>query len=159
MCVPVAAKDLGCTVACCSDGARSPRPSQVCEGEHCWGGAAACRRAGGGVSGCRCADTLGGDRGPDKRSDAAACRGLQRGGGQVLGGDPALCQARPSPCGAARDLSQPPSPAERGSRASPDTVRCLFNSIRLPASFSLVYCNIGRVFIYLILYSVITIVG
>lgn len=48
---------------------------------------------------------------------------------------------------------------ERGSRASPDTVRCLFSSIRLPASFSLVYCNIGRVFIYLILYSVITIVG
>lgn len=47
MCVPVAAKDLGCTVTCRSDGARSPRPSQVCERECCWGGAATCHRAGG----------------------------------------------------------------------------------------------------------------
>lgn len=52
-----------------------------------------------------------------------------------------------------------PQPVCRAGGASPSTVRCLLDSIRLPASFSLVYCNIRRVFIYLILYSVITIVG
>lgn len=59
---------------------------------------------------------------------------------------------------AARALSARPG-KHGGAAVCPNTVRCLFNSIRLPASFSLVYCNIGRVFIYLILYSVITIVG
>lgn len=116
-----------------------------------------------GLSGCWCQRT-GDGRGPDQSGDAAAHGGLQaeeRGvlQGAVLGGHPGLCRARGSPGSAMWGLSQPLSPTERGRRASPDTVRCVFNSIRLPASFSLVYCNIGRVFIYLILYSVITIVG
>lgn len=47
----------------------------------------------------------------------------------------------------------------RGSRAAPRRGCSPCDSMQLPASFSLVYCTLGRVFIYLILYSVITIVG
>lgn len=142
--MPVAAEDLGCAVVRCDR--RVGRRSV--SGER-WrgppGGAdtpgSGTRRAtrwrccgvlgaGGGLSGCR--------------EGHGAGSGLRRAGGTSVCGWCVGCPSRP--------------PAERG-RAGPSTVRRLLDSIRLPASFSLVYCNIGRVFIYLILYSVITIVG
>lgn len=151
--MPVAAEDLGCTVARCSGRAPSARRSRVCERERCRGCCRTPPRPGlcphAPVSTAMLRRARGWLR-SERLSGGAA--GRWRGWVRVVAGlgDPAPCRA-----GRARDFL----PAERGGRASPNTVCCLFNSIRLPASFSLVYCNIGRVFIYLILYSVITIVG